>query len=473
VAVSEAAATEMAAGWQATHRGLSELDLRFREAARDSPELLDRARFRLLDEGSEGSEGSKLLRFPLQPWPTFVGAAKLAEIRRVSIEVCRLLRGVPERIFEHDPVKLAEFYRLPSPAIAEILFAPPTGADTMLARGDLIETVAGFQCIEFNFSPSLAGWDGTIITNLQLAAPATARFMAAEGVKPAFTDTLLEMFRHVIQDLRGKGVAGAGGLTIALLPDRKETAVIAEQLEYLNRELRRTIAAMGLDWRGRLVGCLPEQLVFQGGRLLLAAQQIDGVLELGGTPTPPHIYRPFKAGLIGLYNGPMGAILSDKRNLALLSLHAATAGYSPEEQAFIAAHVPWTRLVAPGAIDWQGKTQPLAELLAAEQPRFVLKKAGGHGGSGVVLGKFAAPERWREALATALREGDWVVQETLESLPYLYQSGDYGCSIHDVIWGPFVFGDRYGGVVLRMQPAAAGGPVNLTLHATEGIVLEV
>jgi hypothetical protein len=103
----------------------------------------------------------------------------------------------------------------------------------------------------------------------------------------------------------------------------------------------------------------------------------------------------------------------------------------------------------------------------------VLKKAGGHGGSGVVLGRFAAPERWREALATALREGDWVVQETLESLPYLYQSGDYGCSIHDVIWGPFVFGNRYGGVVLRMQPAAAGGPVNLTLHATEGIVLEV
>jgi len=117
--------------------------------------------------------------------------------------------------------------------------------------------------------------------------------------------------------------------------------------------------------------------------------------------------------------------------------------------------------------------QPLAELLAAEPARFVLKKGAGYGGAGVVLGTFASPERWRDALATALREGDWVVQETLESLPYLYQSGDYGCSIHDVIWGPFVFGQRYGGVVLRMQPAAAGGPVNLTLHATEGIVLEV
>jgi len=184
-------------------------------------------------------------------------------------------------------------------------------------------------------------------------------------------------------------------------------------------------------------------------------------------------YAASKAGLIGLYNGPMDAILSDKRNLALLSRHASTAGYSPEEQAFIAAHVPWTRLVAPGEIDWEGRMQPLAELLAAEPARFVLKKGAGYGGAGVVLGTFASPERWRDALATALREGDWVVQETLESLPYLYQSGDYGCSIHDVIWGPFVFGQRYGGVVLRMQPAAAGGPVNLTLHATEGIVLEV
>jgi hypothetical protein len=42
-----------------------------------------------------------------------------------------------------------------------------------------------------------------------------------------------------------------------------------------------------------------------------------------------------------------------------------------------------------------------------------------------------------------------------------------------VVWGPFDFGDRYGGVILRMQPKAAGGAVNLSLHATAGIVLEV
>jgi Arc/MetJ family transcription regulator len=104
---------------------------------------------------------------------------------------------------------------------------------------------------------------------------------------------------------------------------------------------------------------------------------------------------------LGCTTAPWTRSSPDKRSLALLSLQASTAGYSPEEQAFIAADVPWTRLVAPGAIDWEGKTQPLAELLTAEQPRFVLKKAGGHGGSGVVLGRFVAPERWREALAPA------------------------------------------------------------------------
>jgi hypothetical protein len=103
----------------------------------------------------------------------------------------------------------------------------------------------------------------------------------------------------------------------------------------------------------------------------------------------------------------------------------------------------------------------------------VLKDADAFGGAGVVLGRFASAEEWRRTLDRALAEGDWVVQEILEFLPYLYQSGEYGCSIHDVIWGPFVFGDRYGGVVLRMQPKAAGGAVNLSLSATEGIVLEV
>jgi hypothetical protein len=443
------------------------VDLRFREVAKDSPEFLDRAQFRFMDETA------RLLDDQLQSWPTFVGAEKLAELKRAGVEISRLLRSVPDRVFQSDPERLSDFYGLGSPLIAELLFTPPTGAETMLSRGDFIETAGGFKCIEFNFTPSLGGWGTTIITGLQLSAPPTARFIESEGLRPTFTDTMLEMLRHVIEGTRSKGIVRTGDLTIAFMTHPEAVATVVEQLDYFNREMQRTIETMGLDLRGRVVSCSPERLIVAGNRVFHDNQRVAAVVELGLIRTPPHVYRPFKGGLVGLYNGPMGAMLSDKRNLALLSQHAASARYSPEEQALIEAHVPWTRLVAPGEVDYGGEMRPLVELLTADQGRFVLKQANAFGGKGVVLGRFASPELWRHTLDKAVASRAWVAQEIAESLPYLYQSGDYGCSVHDMVWGPFVFGERYGGVVLRMQPAAAGGPVNLNLSASEGIVLEV
>jgi hypothetical protein len=452
-------------GWQSTHRNVSALDLKFREMAKDSPEYLDRKHV-------QDVETRELLHYRLQPWPTFVGPEKLAELKRVGLEVSRLIRSVPERVFRNDPVKLAGFYGISSPWLAQVLFEPPTGAETMLSRGDLIEIASGFQCIEWNFTPSLGGWDTTIITSHLLSTPPTARFIESEEIRPAFTDTMLEMFSFVIGDLRGKGIVDSGELTIAFVTEAGEVPNVASGLFYFERELQRTIEAMGVDLRGRMVACTAEDLVPATDGLRLEGRRIGAVIELGGG-TPPHVYRQFKGDLVGLYNGPQGAILSSKRNLALVSQHAASGAFSAEEQAFIETHVPWTRLVAPGEVDYRGVVSSLAELVVDHQDQFVLKDASSYGGAGVVLGRSASPETWRQTLDNALAKGNWVVQEILESLPYLYQSGDYGCSIHDVIWGPFVFGERYGGVVLRMQPKAAGGAVNLSLSATEGIVLEI
>src|SRR5262245_19414163 len=94
--------------WQSTHRDLSVLDLKFREMAKDSPELLGRA-----DYASLGKDG-ELLDYHPQSWPTFVGSEKLAELKRVGVEVSRLIRSVPERVFHNDPVQLADFYGIGS-----------------------------------------------------------------------------------------------------------------------------------------------------------------------------------------------------------------------------------------------------------------------------------------------------------------------------------------------------------------------
>jgi hypothetical protein len=453
--------------WQATHRDLSYIDLRFREMAKDSPDFLDLSRFQALDENKE------LLKYQLQPWLTFLGREKLDELKRVSLGVIRLLRGLQERIFGNDWVKLAEFYDLGSPDIAEVVFSAPTGAETMISRGDLIDTPSGFKCIEFNCIPNLGGWDANILLRRHLSIPATAQFIATEGIQVASTDPIQEMFRHIFADLRRKRLATDGQVTIGFSvrpgyekPDTHPWVI------HFQREMNRAIERLDLDISGRVASCSMPTLTQREQSLYYGDLRLDALVELD-FGIEPFIYRLFKRGCLALYNGPIGVALSTKRNLALLSQHAASGIFSEPERAFIEAHIPWSRLVAAGTVEYEGEIWQLSDLLSARQDRFVLKKGTSAGGKDVLLGRFAPAEEWRKAIETALGEGGWVAQEIQESLPYLYQSGAYGCSVHDMIWGPFVFGDQYGGVILRMQPKDSGGAVNLSRTATEGIVLEV
>lgn len=453
--------------WQATHQDLSDIDLRFREMAKNSPDFLDRSRFQILDHNKE------LLKYELQPWLTFLGREKLEELKRVSLGVTQLLRGLPERIFGNDWAKLADFYDLGSPDIAEIVFSPPTGAETMISRGDLIDTANGFKCIEFNCIPNLGGWDASILLRRHLSIPATEHFIATEDIQVASTDPIQEMFRHIFGDLRRKSLGTDGQVTVGFsVQPGYEKPATHPWIVHFQREMNRAIERLDLDISGRVVSCSNATLTQREQALHHGELRIDALVELD-FGISPFIYRLFKRGCLALYNGPIGAALSTKRNLALLSQHAASGIFSEAERAFIEAHIPWSRLMAPGTIEYEGETWQLSDLLSARQDRFVLKKGESAGGKDVLLGRFAPAEEWRQTIETAFAEGRWVAQEIQDSLPYLYQSGDYGCSVHDMIWGPFVFGDQYGGVILRMQPKDSGGAVNLSRTATEGIVLEV
>jgi len=458
---------EGSADWQSTHHGLSEIDFRFREMAKSSPDFLERSRFHALERNRE------LTQYRLQPWVTFLGSGKLEELKRVSLGVNNLIKNISELIFHEDWVKMAEFYHLGSPSIAEIVFSSPTDAKTVFSRGDFIDTAGGFKCIEFNFAPNLGGWDTSIITRMHLSVPATSSFIAREGISVHYTDPIWMMFRHIFADLRDKQLASDGNVTIAFVVQPWE--VVPEdnpKIMFFQREMNRAIETLGLEISGKIVSCSYQDMAPREP-LFLGARRVDALIELSNIMTPTFIYRLFKGGCVALYNGPVDRILGSKRNLALLSQYAASRSFSDAERDMIESHIPWTRLVSPDLIDYEGGTHPLYDLVAAHQDRFVLKKADSFGGKDVFIGRSTASEEWGRRLDTALAQGGWIVQEVQESLPYLYQSGEYGCSVHDLVWGPFCFGDAYGGVVLRMQPRASGGAVNLSLNATEGIVLEV
>lgn len=154
------------------------------------------------------------------------------------------------------------------------------------------------------------------------------------------------------------------------------------------------------------------------------------------------------------------ALLLALANPALAELPAAAEG-------------PFPRRVELRTVDHHGAERPLPELLAAERGAFVLKQAIAVGGQGVLVGRSETREAWKAAVERALAGGDWIAQEYVDTPLYPFQAGEEGWAPHRLVWGPFVFGDDYGGLFVRLLPTDRGPVVNLGRGAVVGLAFEV
>lgn len=459
--------TEHDALTETAHRQLSRHDWRFRQLARERPELLLRASFASLDAPS------RILFYPLQSWPSFIDRPRLDELADAATGMIRLVRSIPERVFRNDPEALDAFYDIGDPTLTELLFDRPNGIDGSLARGDFIRSAQGLSCIELNVAANLGGWETGLLARMHLANPVVRKTVEELGISVHWIDTTEVLFAHLLEETGRLVPEPEGEVQVALvLPADRAGAVPEELAAHLNREFRRVAEEMGAPG-GRISLCTYPQLAADGLVLSQEGRRVHAVVELYLSRTPPEIYRCFKAGSINLYNGPLAGPLSDKRNLALLSDDTLATGFSREERRLIDSLVPWTRMVSSEPTVLDGREVHLAEVILELREEMVLKRGQLGGGKGVHIGRVTSAAEWAALLETALTDGGWVVQRYVESLPYLFQSGEYGCCSHRVIWGPFVFGDRFGGAVLRMQPVSVEGAVNLSLTATQGILLGV
>jgi hypothetical protein len=451
---------------RSTHLALSEQDWKFRQYAQGHEDCLRRATYGVLDRPNP------LLKYRLQSWPTFVGRARTDEIARLARAINRLVRSIPAVVFGNDPVKVSRAYAALSPPLLEMLLAPPDGIDVSLSRGDFIDTAEGMKCLEFNFSPSLGGWETAILAKIHLGIAATSRFVAEAGLAVSFTDTMAILFRHILCEVRDHLGLVEPEVNLALVVSPGDAVLrLPELTEYLRSAYAPVRAERGVG--GRVAVCCFKDFTTRAGDLLLRGAPIRCVIDLTEEPIRPEVYRCFKRGRLCLLNTPVGVVLTSKLNLAILSELAEEGAFDAADRALIARHLPWTRRVVADFVRFEGERAFLPDLLLGRQRDLVLKEARAWGGSGVALGKATPREEWEKLVAAALGRGGWVVQELVHSRPYLYQNGEVGCSPHDVIWGPFVFGDTYAGVILRMQPQAEERAVNLSLNATEGIVFEV
>lgn len=449
------------------HRRLSATAASFLHFMDQHPECLERTSFELLDR-----EIDRSIR-RLQAWPLFIDRARSRELGRVTVTLAKLIRSLPRRLFAGDPHRLAKFYGIDR-AQADLLAAVMEAQDSIdlgIGRGDFIDGPQGFRCLEYNMSSLIGGWASAIWADLYLQVPILRRFVAQEGIAPQVRDPLCELFQVVCQEAQRKLDRGEKAIHVALTTNDPRDPQLQPFLAHFEEQLRAVLTARW-NLAGRLVACRYTDLKARAGKLFYEDLRIRVVIEQNALMTPA-AFACWMAGSVDIYNGPARRIFGDKRNLALLSEHAGSSLFSAAERRVIDAHVPWTRCLVPGTQTLDGATVELPEVLLRQRWRFVLKAANSSGGRAVKIGAYTSASAWEELVQMALEAGDWVVQERVESSPLLFQHGQRGCELHEVIWGLIAIADRYAGGYLRMQPVASQAIVNASRGATSGVYFEV
>lgn len=456
---------EIAGELKTANASLSEANQKFLEFVERNPECLRRSEFSVLDEPHP------LVPFPLQSWPIFLSPKTVQEMERAVVGIAQLIRSLPERLFGNDAERIAEFTGF---GIAQAQFLARVLQDRsliggLMSRGDYVFTADGLKCLEVNMASILGGLASSAQAPLFLDIPVVARFLREAGVKATCKDNVHALFSFVFGESRS--LASDGELNIALVLATME-GISPQWQEHFDGRWSRLLRKQEPALKGHVRFCAITDLEESKEHLYLNGKRIHAVVEYYGEPTPDHILIPWLAHNLRLYNPPIRAVLHDKRNLALLSEFADSGLFSFEERALIHQHVPWTRRVGPGSTTYRGRRMRFAALLPAERERLVMKPNRGFSGQGVCIGRVTPEAEWIEVVESAIEEGGWVVQEYVESLPFLYQS-DGACVPHDVIWGVFAFDHIAGSGYLRMAPQAQGRIVNSAQGATEGLFFEV
>jgi len=160
------------------------------------------------------------------------------------------------------------------------------------------------------------------------------------------------------------------------------------------------------------------------------------------------------------------SLLFNKKLLGLAS--EGQPWMTDADRALIERYLPWTRVTGDREVTYRGRTWSLTELITAQQERFLLKGATGMKGEDVLMGRDTDERTWRDALAGAVRSGDSIVQERVESVRYpmttLYPDGSTRTEQVAPVVGPNVIGGRAAGCLARYFPDGADGVVSVERH---------
>jgi hypothetical protein len=220
------------------------------------------------------------------------------------------------------------------------------------------------------------------------------------------------------------------------------------------------------------VVCDPRDLAFDGRQLAAQGRTIDLVYRrvllndiVARRNECAALVEAYQARTVCVANTLRCKLPHKKAFFAVLTDPEYSALFSDGERTAIAAHVPWTRLLADTATERAGTRAPLLEIVRREREHLVLKPNDEYGGKGVVLGWEAIASEWDQALQAALKDppGSWIVQERIavrrEVFPMFDADGQVTLRDMLIDLAPYLFRGRIGGYLTRLS---ATGLANVT-----------
>ncbi|MGD2089371.1 MAG: hypothetical protein PVH61_24560 [Candidatus Aminicenantes bacterium] len=452
---------------------LSRVNVDFLDYVEKHPDTLKRSSFKLLELND--------WLFTLQPWPTFISQETRKNFQEAGVKLFNLIKQIPYRVFNNDPIKISQYFNIPTAAV-ELQLAGTTHEhlDYLLGRGDFIISPTGLKCLEYNVSANLGGIVLPIWENLYLNTPLIHQFLKENHIKINNENLISLILEHSIN------------LPIKKMPDDEEQkeiniAIIRNNINenegktrnelYLNELYKKILPTVKTKARlkGKVFLCDFSELILVDGYVFYKGKKLHVLIEMSHGVIPPKIIESFKSRKIYIINGPISNLLSNKLTLAVLSERVNSDVFTAEDKAIIHKYIPWTRKIRPGSTDYKNdRIDHLEHFIRSHRDKLVIKPSRGLGGEGICVGMKSSREEWEIAVNKAIKEKDWLVQEYVSSSPGLYQSGEQGYDYHDMVWGFFVCGSRYFGAWNRVMPKKNNrGVINCHQGATVSIIFEV
>lgn len=450
---------------------LSKVNMDFLEFVEKNPDALRASSFKMLDLNDK--------LFVLQPWPTFVNQTTMNEFQAASIKLFDLIKSIPKRIFNSDFKKISAYYQIPE-NLAKLQLEGVTDeyVQNLLGRGDFLMSPYGLKCLEYNVTANLGGWYVPLWESLYLSTPVISKFLKEYRIQIKNNNLIQSLIEHIIHSTMGQISADdRHPREMNILFVIRNFAQFTDNMGvYLDKLYKTSLQQNSRALKGEvfmadyhLLDIVDNYVYYKGKRIHTLIEMYNGVVS-------PEVMEVFKAGNVGLFNGPISELLSSKLNLALLSDYKASDNdaFSDEEKKIIDKYVPWSRKIIPGGTICGGKEVKMENFILSNKDRFVIKPSIGYGGKGVYIGQRVSERKWEVLIKTAFREKNWLVQEFVEVSPTLYQVGEEGCELHDMAWGFFVLGSQYAGAWARVLPQKDNkGVINCHQGATVSVIFQV